>query len=86
VSGVPAPTWRIPSVASEALALAFEWRCRLLGGTPRLTREVLRIYDKNWAYSSAAAIREIGYRPTAFREALARTVAWTRGQMRGAPR
>jgi nucleoside-diphosphate-sugar epimerase len=86
VSGVPAPTWRIPSFAARALAWAFESRSRLTGGTPRLTREVLRIYDRNWAYSSAAAIREIEYRPTAFREALARTVAWTREQMRSTPR
>jgi farnesol dehydrogenase len=83
VSGVPAPTRRIPRRLARMLASLLVLKCRLLGGEPDLTPEVVEIYERSWAYSSDAAIGELGYRPTPFREALERTVAWARRSLEG---
>ena len=39
---------------------------------------MVRIYRHEWAYSSARAEQELGYRITPLREGLRRTVAWLR--------
>jgi len=56
------------------------WRAELFGTEPELTDEVVRIYAREWAYSSARAERELGYHVTPLREGIARTVAWLRAR------
>jgi nucleoside-diphosphate-sugar epimerase len=50
----------------------------LFGVEPELTDEVVRIYEHEWAYSSARAQAELGYRVTPLRAGIAKTVAWLR--------
>lgn len=78
VSGVEAPSRRIPRPVARALAALLVLKCRVVGGDPDLTPEIVDVYERSWAYSSAAAVRDLGYRPTPFREALARTVEWVK--------
>jgi nucleoside-diphosphate-sugar epimerase len=52
----------------------------LTGHPPLLTHEVVNVFREHWAYSSAKAERELGYRPTPLREGLRRTVDWLRAQ------
>ena len=58
------------------IALGYEAWAQLTDHAPDLTRDILKIYDENWSYSSDAAVRDLGYRPTPFRDALAATVSW----------
>ena len=48
------------------------------GVEPELTDEIVGLYRCEWAFSSARAERELGYRITPFEEALAQSVAWMR--------
>jgi len=75
-TGVPAPTRRIPFVAASVVGRAQRWRAALLGIEPDLTDEVVRIYREEWAFSSARAERDLGYRITPFDDAIRRTVQW----------
>ena len=78
VSGVPAPTRTIPAPVATSVAWAYEAWAHLTDREPDLTRDILKIYEENWAYTSDAAERELGYRITPFREALSTTVAWAK--------
>ena len=55
----------------------------LRGTTPQLTPDLVEVYKHDWAYSSAKAESELGYRWRPLAEGLASTVAWLResGQM-----
>jgi len=86
LSGVAAPTRRIPGSVARSLAFVMELGARISGRQPALTREVVGIYENSWAYSSAAAESELGYRPTPFREALALTIDWVRETVIGGTR
>jgi farnesol dehydrogenase len=79
-SGVPPPARRIPKGVAKALAFFMELASRWTGTQPALTRAVVDIYERDWAYSSRLAMDELGYQPTPFREALGATVAWARGE------
>ena len=74
-SGV-APPRKIPYALAE---LAGKWqriRARLTGRMPELTDEEVRIYKREWAYSSDRAIADLGYRITPLEQGVARMVAW----------
>ncbi len=76
LTGVPMPKRRFPDgVAIAAGALAKLW-ARATGTVPALTPDLVEIYRHDWAYSSAAAARDFGYRPTPLREGLSATLAW----------
>ena len=47
-----------------------------MGVEPQLTDEVVGIYTHEWAYSSARAEAELGYRITPFDDAIQQTVQW----------
>jgi farnesol dehydrogenase len=51
-----------------------EWRARLTGKGPLLTRGEARTYKHHWAYDDARARRELGYRGRSLEEGIARTV------------
>ncbi len=76
LTGAKIPTLRFPdSVAKAAGAVQKAW-AKMRGKTPQLTPDLVEIYKHDWAYSSAAAERELGYRWRTLEEGLAATVAW----------
>jgi len=81
VTGVPAPTRRLPRPMTTAVAFLMESWARITGGQPDLTRETLGIYEKDWAYSIDAARRDLGYAPTPFVDAVTRTAEWARSTL-----
>mgnify|MGYP001308324971 CR=1 FL=1 len=78
VSGTPPPARHIPYGAASALGRALHLWAELTGLPPKLTHEVVGVFREHWAYSSARAERDLGYRPTPLREGLRRTVEWLR--------
>jgi farnesol dehydrogenase len=78
VSGTKAPTRHIPYAAAATLGYALYLWAELTGLPPQLTHEVVGVFRQHWAYSSARAERDLGYRVTPLREGLQRTVAWLR--------
>ena len=80
VAGVPPPTRHIPyGVASLLGRTLWAW-AELTGHPPELTHEVVDVFREHWAYSSAKAERELGYRSRPLLEGLKQTVAWLREQ------
>jgi farnesol dehydrogenase len=77
-SGVPPPRRHIPYGVASLLGRMQRLWAELTGSEPELTDEVVEIYRHEWAYSSARAQRELGYRITPFAEGIARTAAWLR--------
>jgi farnesol dehydrogenase len=75
-SGIPAPRRHIPYAVAGFLGRVQRLWGELTGREPELTDEVVEIYRHEWAYSSARAERELGYRITPFAEGVVRTVAW----------
>lgn len=76
IGGIRVPRMRMPDfVATASGALMKAW-ARLTGGVPRLTPDLVEIYRHDWAYDSATAAAELGYRPRSLRAGLATTVAW----------
>jgi farnesol dehydrogenase len=49
-------------------------RARLFGRPPQLTPGVVEIFKHDWVYSSARAVRELGYRLTPLEEGLKKTI------------
>jgi len=78
VAGRPAPRLHIPYAAAASLGfLLFLW-AELTGHPPQFTHREISVFREHWAYSSAKAEAELGYRPTPLREGLRRTVEWLR--------
>jgi farnesol dehydrogenase len=76
LTGVSCPRLRFPdSVAKAAGLMQREW-ARFRGTTPQLTPDLVEIYRHDWAYSSARAEADLGYRGRPFAEGLAGTVRW----------
>jgi farnesol dehydrogenase len=78
VAGVKPPSVHIPYAAASVLGRALWLWAELTGHPPLLTHQVVGVFREHWAYSSAKAEGELGYRRTPLREGLARTVAWLR--------
>jgi dihydroflavonol-4-reductase len=69
---------RIPLELAESLGGWAERWAGWTGRPPLLTRGVASVYRCHWAYDSAAAERDLGYRRTPWADALATTVKWAR--------
>jgi farnesol dehydrogenase len=80
VAGVRPPRFHIPYAMASALGYALVGWAELTGHPPLLTHEVVGVFREHWAYSSAKAERELGYRVRPLREGLERTVQWLKGQ------
>jgi nucleoside-diphosphate-sugar epimerase len=77
-SGVAAPRLHIPYAAASAMGwMLYAW-AELTGAEPLLTHEVVGVFREHWAYSSAKAQRDLGYRTTPLRDGLRRTLDWLR--------
>lgn len=78
VSGTRPPKVHIPyGVASVMGRSLWAW-AELTGHPPLLTHEVVDVFREHWAYATAKAEAELGYRPTPLAEGLRRTVDWLR--------
>lgn len=78
LTGRKPPTLKLPIPAVWPIALGAEAWATALGGTPRVTRDELRMARKTMFFSSAKAGRALGYRARPAQEALAEAVAWFR--------
>jgi dihydroflavonol-4-reductase len=79
LSGRKPPRFRLARAPLFPLALAAEMGARLTGKEPFLTRDALRMAGHHMFFTSARAMRELGYRSRPWRVALEDAVAWFRG-------
>ncbi len=77
LSGVPAPTRRIPHAVAVGWGYAdVAWARLDRSHTPVATPTSARLSAHRETFSSAKAMRDLGYAPAPAREALAKAVAW----------
>lgn len=74
LTGVRPPRLTVPYWAAETAGRALRFGSYLTGIPPLLTDGVAATFRHEWAYSSARAVRELGYGITPLREGLRRTV------------
>jgi len=65
----------LPVWAGKAMGAVDIARARVFRHSPRVTPGVAEIFKHDWVYSSAKAVRELGYHVTPLEEGLARTLA-----------
>lgn len=69
----------VPFGAAWTLARALEWRARVFGGEPRLSRYTVAILARTQTYDIRAAREDLGYRPrVTIAEGLERTLSGLR--------
>jgi farnesol dehydrogenase len=85
LSGVPVPRRRLPDGVAKAMGAAAKLQARLTGATPKLTPDLVEVYRHDWAYSSARAERELGYRARPLGEGLREALDWLRASGQWAP-
>lgn len=78
VTGRPPPRIRLPIPLIWPVAIAAEALARGFGIEPLVTRDHLRMARKTMFFSSAKAMRELGYAPRPARAAVADAVTWFR--------
>jgi farnesol dehydrogenase len=66
---------RIPYAVADVIGAAEEFRARMTGRLPLLTRGTVEIFRHDWAYDSADAVRDLGYEITPLTDGVARTLA-----------
>src|SRR5262249_10257498 len=77
LTGLKAPTIKLPVGAVRALATLMELGSKLTGSRPMIDRSQVDEFAGKYAYfSNAKAERELGYTWLRAREVVARTVAW----------
>jgi len=77
-SGIRPPRRRIPFAVAELGGRFLRWGAEITGREPIVTDEAVRVYRREWAYSSERAVRELGYSVTPLEEGIDRTVRWLR--------
>lgn len=80
ISGCPVPKRHIPLGVASALGRLMALWADLTGLPPRLTNGVVEVFRQHWAYSSARAQRELGYRVTPLDEGLRTTISWLKAE------
>jgi dihydroflavonol-4-reductase len=81
LTGIAAPTVRIPFAAAAAYAFFEEWITgRIRGREPRATLEQVRMGRKKMFASSARAERELGFRVAPVDPALRAAIEWFRAR------
>jgi dihydroflavonol-4-reductase len=78
VAGRRPPILRLPEAVVWPAAFVMENLARLTGIPPMMTRDHLKMARKKMFFSSAKAIRELGYQPRPARAAVEDAVAWFR--------
>jgi NAD+-dependent farnesol dehydrogenase len=77
-AGIAPPRRSVPFWVAGLIGKLERWRAWVTSVPPELTDEVVGVYRHEWAFSSARAERDLGYRITPLGEGIARTVAWLR--------
>ena len=77
-AGVRPPQRKIPFGVASLIGKVQRWRAVLTGIEPELTDEVVGVYRHEWAYSSDAAARDLGYTVSRLEDGVAMTTAWLR--------
>ena len=72
------PTLCLPEAVVWPAAFLMEKLAPILGITPMMTRDHLKMARKKMFYSSAKATAELGYQPRPVRSAVEDAVAWFR--------
>ncbi len=79
ITGLPAPTVRIPFAAAAVYAFCEEWITgRIRGREPRATLEEVRMGRKKMFASSARAQQELGFRVVPVEPAMRAAIEWFR--------
>ena len=78
--GRPAPTVQLPRLPLFPIAVVAELWGRVSGREPMLTVDSLKMAAKYMHYSSARAVRDLGYQARPARQAFADAIAWYREQ------
>ncbi len=78
LTGRRKPWLQVPRAAIYPVAIAAEATARIIGGEPFVTVDGLRLAKKKMFFSSAKAMRELGYQPGPVRPALEDAIAWFR--------
>jgi dihydroflavonol-4-reductase len=78
ITGVPAPTFRVPYGVALAAAYVDEGIARITGNAPKAPLAGVRMARYKMFFSPAKAIRELGLPQTPPRQALAEAVDWFR--------
>jgi dihydroflavonol-4-reductase len=76
LTGRRPPSFKIPYMAILPIAAGAEALARLTGREPFVTLDGARMSKKTMFFSSARAVRELGYAPRPARQAIADAVAW----------
>jgi len=80
LTGRRKPWLQVPRAAIYPVAIAAEATARITGGEPFVTMDGLRLSKKKMFFSSAKAVRELGYQPRPVLQALEDAVAWFRAE------
>ena len=78
IAGRRPPMIRLPLGAVWPIAFALEMLARIAPFQPPVTRDHLRMARKKMFFSSAKAVRELGYAPRPARQAIEDAVVWFR--------
>jgi dihydroflavonol-4-reductase len=70
------PAFKVPYAVVLPVAAGAELLARLTGREPFVTLDGVRMSRKKMYFSSAKAMRELGYNPRPANEAIADAVAW----------
>ena len=73
------PPLRIPFPVADLMGAAEEWRVRLFGGTPLITRGAVEIFRHDWSLDSREAVRDLAYTMTPLADGVRRTLESIRG-------
>jgi len=67
---------RLPFGVARLVGRAMWMWADITGKMPDLTHQAVGIFEKNWAYRSDKAVRELGYRVRPLEEGISTTVDW----------
>jgi len=80
MTGTAPPRWHLPYPVASALGRGMWIWAELTGLSPQMTQGEVGVFREHWAYSSAKAERELGYRSRPLREGLRATIDWLRAK------
>lgn len=80
IGGCQRPVRHLPFIAGKLAGMLEVARARLFDRAPKLTSGVVEIFRHDWVYSSAKAVRELGYHVTPLEEGLRKILSGVRKQ------
>jgi dihydroflavonol-4-reductase len=86
LTGLPAPTLRLPHAVPLAAAAVATLVARMTGRPPRVSLESVRMSMHRMFFDAGKAVRELAFPQSPVEEALLRAVAWFREKGHVAPR